>query len=179
MSRKLDEWSGSFYEIFNKMFSIYWDKMLCKISEKLYRNLREMVSSKEIKKKNLINLKIIGRVLTFIKILSKVRSTCEALEVLTSRATKMLQLRCHACGCQLWHLRWYYFLIKSNGFSPQIFTLSYKFKTHASKYHKMITNISNRNTRMRCCQTLFAVNCWLADWSKEVVGEIQFKLQLP
>ncbi len=44
--------------------------------------------------------------------------------------------------------------------------------------HKMITNISNRNTRMHYCQALFSVNCWLAKWSKEVIGEIQFNLQL-
>ncbi len=45
--------------------------------------------------------------------------------------------------------------------------------------HKMITNISNRNTRVRCCQTLFSINCWLANWSKEVIGEIPFNQQLP
>ncbi len=43
---------------------------------------------------------------------------------------------------------------------------------------EMITNISNRNTETRCCQTLFSVNCWLANWSEKVIGEIQFKLQL-
>ncbi len=43
---------------------------------------------------------------------------------------------------------------------------------------EMIPSISNRNTEMRCCQTLFSVNCWLPNWSKEVIGEIQFNLQL-
>ncbi len=43
---------------------------------------------------------------------------------------------------------------------------------------EMITNISDRNTEMRCCQTLFSVNGWLANWSKKVIIEIQFNLQL-
>ncbi len=34
--------------------------------------------------------------------------------------------------------------------------------------HDMITNISNTNKKIHCCQTLFSVNCWLANWSKEV-----------
>ncbi len=41
---------------------------------------------------------------------------------------------------------------------------------------EMITNISNRNTEVHCCQTLFSVNCWLANKSKKVIGEIQFNL---
>ncbi len=48
-----------------------------------------------------------------------------------------------------------------------------------SNYRVMITNMSNRNMEMLCCcQTLFSVNCWLANWSKKVIGEIQFNLQL-
>ncbi len=34
------------------------------------------------------------------------------------------------------------------------------------------------NTEIRRCQTLFSVNCGLANWSKKVIGEIQFNLQL-
>ncbi len=45
--------------------------------------------------------------------------------------------------------------------------------------HESIANISNRKTRMRCCPTLFSINCWLANWSKEVIGEMQFNLRLP
>ncbi len=43
---------------------------------------------------------------------------------------------------------------------------------------EIITNISNRNSEMRCCQILFTVNGWLANWSKKVIGEIQFNVQL-
>ncbi len=42
---------------------------------------------------------------------------------------------------------------------------------------EMMTN-KNRNKKMRCCQTLFSVNCFLADWTKKIIGEIQFNLQL-
>ncbi len=59
------------------------------------------------------------------------------------------------------------FLSLGRGF--QIFT----------KYHiAALTNIINRNTKIRCCQALFSVNCWLANWSKKVIDEIQFNLQL-
>ncbi len=44
--------------------------------------------------------------------------------------------------------------------------------------HEIITNINNRNTEMRCSQTLFSVNCQLANWSRKLLCEIQFNLQL-
>ncbi len=41
-----------------------------------------------------------------------------------------------------------------------------------------LTYISNRNVKMRCYQTLFSINCWLANWGEKVIGEIQFNPQL-
>ncbi len=69
--------------------------------------------------------------------------------------------------------------------SPNVHIFSTFFKRWNAKEsmqtnnQEMITNVSNRNTEMHCCQILFSVHCWLANCSTKVIGEIQFNLQLP
>ncbi len=59
---------------------------------------------------------------------------------------------------------------------------SHIFREHALQKKSLLAlynrDISNRNTKMRCCLTLFSVNCSSANWSKKVIGEIQLNLQL-
>ncbi len=77
-----------------------------------------------------------------------------------------------------------YFVTRKNGFVPYwsclriVYSWVMNLKHMPLNYHEMI-NKSNRNTRMGCYQTLFSVNCCLANWSEEGIGEIQFNLQLP
>ncbi len=86
----------------------------------------------------------------------------------------MLQFRCCACECRVWHVRRNYFWTNLMDSAHRFSLYRMNLKQMPENNHKIITNISNRNTRMRRCQTLFSINCCLATRSEEVICEIQF-----